>query len=199
MSVKFFSFVTAFVFSSMLFAQERISLSDGKVSFEIPKAFRQMTEDEINSKYPNLSPNDIRYAYGNDELTVNVMVSFSQAHLPPARLDEFGDYLQQVFKASKATLKKRERVQVGGATWIHFEIVTKAIDTNIHSDIYLTSFQGRLLGVNFNATVQQFPKYKVALAQSAKSLVIKASAASSDSSTSKQNIQNDSTKRTEEQ
>ena len=47
---------------------------------------------------------------------------------------------------------KREMLTLNGVRWVHLEMTTRAIDTTIYNDIYFTSFAGKMLGFNFNAT-----------------------------------------------
>ena len=49
---------------------------------------------------------------------------------------------------------------------MHFEMTSFAIDTDIHNEMYLTAFNGKMLGFNFNSTVAQRDRYKDALKKS---------------------------------
>jgi hypothetical protein len=66
----------------------------------------------------------------------------------------------------------REIVEINGKPWVHFELTSFAIDTDIHNEMYLTSFDGKMLGFNFNSTVAQRDCYKDALKKSRDSIRI---------------------------
>lgn len=66
----------------------------------------------------------------------------------------------------------REIVEINRTRWVHFELTSHAIDTDIHNHMYMTSFDGKLLGFNFNSTIAQYEKYKDALARSRNSIRI---------------------------
>ncbi len=67
---------------------------------------------------------------------------------------------------------RKEMVKQNGQRWIHFEFTSRAVDTTIHNYMYLTLLDERLLLFNFNATVEEYDKYKEALERSRDSIRI---------------------------
>lgn len=55
---------------------------------------------------------------------------------------------------------------------MQLEFISRAIDTNIHNDTYFTSFDGKMLGFNFNSTVEQYGAHKAELLKSRDSIII---------------------------
>lgn len=147
-------------------AQGRVSMAGGKVSFAPPDGFRAMTEGEIKIKYPR--GNAPQYVYSNDQMDVSIAIIFSPQ---PVTLEG----LPQLKAAMEQTLPRlipghnwltREIVEINGRPWVHFEMTSFAIDTDIHNEMYLTAFEGKMLGFNFNSTEAQHNRYKDALQKS---------------------------------
>lgn len=55
---------------------------------------------------------------------------------------------------------------------MQLEFISRAIDTNIHNDTYFTSFDGKMLGFNFNSTVERYGAHKAELLKSRDSIII---------------------------
>jgi hypothetical protein len=64
-------------------------------------------------------------------------------------------------------------LKINGVDWIHFEFTTPGEDTQIHNDIYMTSFEGKQIGFNFNATVAQHASHKEQLIKSRDTIRLK--------------------------
>lgn len=149
-----------------------VSLANGRVSFELPAGFRAMTDEMIRFKYPRGNPPT--YVYANEKLNVSVAITFSPQALSPRQLPELKSAMEQTLPRMVPGLKwlAREIVEINGTPWVHFELTSHAIDTDIHNHMYMTSLDGKLLGFNFNSTIGQYEKYKDALAQSRNSIRI---------------------------
>lgn len=61
---------------------------------------------------------------------------------------------------------------IDNVRWIQLEFISSAIDTDIHNDAYFTSFDGKMLGFNFNSTVEQYDASSAELRQSRDSITI---------------------------
>lgn len=144
-------------------AQEQVTLANGKVAFLLPPGFRAMTDAEIKLKYP--TGNAPQFAYGNERLNVSIAITFSSQMVSMAQLPELKSAMEQMLPRLVPSISwiTREMLQLNGRTWVHFELTSTAIDTDIHNEMYLTSFEGKMLGFNFNATKAQYPPYKETL------------------------------------
>jgi hypothetical protein len=151
-------------------AGDLVSLANGRVSFEPPTEFRAMTEEMIRFKFPRGNPPT--YVYANEKLNVSVAITFSPQPLSPSQLPELKAGMEQTLPRMVPGLKwlAREIVEINGTRWVHFELTSHAIDTDIHNHMYMTSFDGKLLGFNFNSTIAQYEKYKDALVRSRNSI-----------------------------
>ena len=71
---------------------------------EIPKSFSQMDADMIARKYPGEAP---EYVFTNEETTINVAVSVSDAALEDSQIQQFIDYMEQVLSQSCQVLESK--------------------------------------------------------------------------------------------
>ena len=147
-------------------AQDRVSMVEGRVSFVPPDGFRKMTDAEIKLKYR--LGNAPQYVYSNEPMNVSVAITFSSQAVAPEELTELKAAMERALPRLIPGLSwvTREIVEISGRPWVHFEIKSYAIDTDIHNEMYLTSFDGKMLGFNFNSTVAQRDRYKDALKKS---------------------------------
>lgn len=144
-------------------ATERVALAGGRVSFVLPAGFTALTPREIALKFPGNNPP--QHVYGNDPRSVSVAFTFPQAQLAPEQLPEFKDFMQTFLEQMVPGLKwiTRDFVVINSVRWVRLELISRAVDTNIHNDIYFTSFDGKLLGLNLNSTVEKYDGVKAEL------------------------------------
>ena len=149
----------------------RVSLYDGIVSFVPPEGFTPPSEEVIRRKFPNAtSPASV---YANARTTTSIAVSYHPAQaLTPDQLPEFKSFMKSMFDKQQPGLEwlKDELVEINGVRWVHFEIVTAAVDAKIHNDMLFTSVDQRMLLFNFNSTLSEYAKYEAALARSRASI-----------------------------
>jgi len=147
-------------------AQNRVWMADGRVSFVPPAGFRAMTEAEIKLKFQR--GNAPQYVSSNEQMNVTIAITFSAQPLTPEGLPQLKAAMEQALPGVIPGLNwvTREIVEMNGRPWVHLEMTSFGIDTDIHNEIYLTAFAGKMLGFNFNSTVAQHDRYKDALKQS---------------------------------
>lgn len=147
-------------------AQDRVSMADGRVSFSPPDGFRAMTEADIKLKYPRANPP--QHVYSNEQMNVSIAITFSTQSVTLEGLPRLKAAMEQALPRLIPGLHwvTREIVEINGRPWVHFEMTSFAIDTDIHNEMYLTAFDGKMLGFNFNSTVAQRDRYKDALKKS---------------------------------
>lgn len=68
---------------------------------------------------------------------------------------------------------KQGFTDINNVRWVQLEFISRAIDTKIHNETYFTSFDGKMLGFNFNSTVEQYDAHKAELSKSRNSITIK--------------------------
>jgi len=162
--------VVVLLFVGQAIAQGTVSLADGRLSFEIPNGFRALTSGEIGLKYPSARPP--QYAYANDRGGVSIAVTFSDTVVDLEQLPELQQAMEQMLPRIVPGLRwiTRESVEINGRTWIHFEHLSSAVDTDIHNHMYMTSLDGRMLGINMNSTVEAYAAARPALTRSRNSI-----------------------------
>jgi hypothetical protein len=158
---------------------ETISLKNDRVTFTLPAEFTQMSAEEIDLKFPRGGNRPDR-VYANPARSVSIAVTFSPAQVTPQELPELKislrQFLGKVFPS--AEWKREEIISINNTPWIHLEFVTQAIDTQVNNDTYFTSFDGRMLGFNFNSTVKQYQFNRVALEKTRDSIRIRSKSTS---------------------
>lgn len=132
---------------------ERIYLAERQISFVLPDGFTAMSSDEINLKFPGSMPP--QFAYGNERRNVSIGVSLSDIDLAPEQLPEVRQFLESFLEESVPGFDwvARDYENIGGNRWIKLEFISQALDTQVHNDLYITSFKGKLLGFNFNSVL----------------------------------------------
>ncbi len=155
-----------------LVTAEPVALQNGRVVFEPPTGFRELTQQEISLKFSRGNPPSAVYA--NDDMSVSVSIVFSPAAVEPPHLEDLKSAMEQTLPRliPNLTWVKREMVNLNGTTWVHFELTSSAIDTDIYNHMYMTSFDGKMLGFNFNSTKGKYPAYSHQLEKSFQSIHI---------------------------
>lgn len=153
---------------------QRVYLAGKRVSFVPPAGFTAMTPEEIALKFPQ-GTNQPQPVYANKRRTVSVAITFSQAQVSPEQLPELKNFLPKFLELAVPDIKwiTQDFTVINKVRWIQLEFIIKAIDTNIHNDAYFTSFDGKMLGFNFNSTVEQYDAVKAELRKSRDSIIIR--------------------------
>lgn len=153
---------------------KRVYLAGRRVSFVPPPGFTAMTPEEIALKFPR-GTNQPQHVYANKRRTVSVAITFSQAQVSPEQLPELKNFLPKFLELAVPDIKwiTQDFTVINKLRWIKLELISRAIDTNIHNDAYFTSFDGKMLGFNFNSTVEQYDAAKAELRKSRDSIIIR--------------------------
>ena len=149
----------------------RVSLYDGIVSFVPPEGFTPPSDEVIRKKFPNAtSPATV---YANARTTTSIAISYHPAQaLTPEQLPEFKSVMRAFMEKQQVGSEwlKDELVEINGRRWVHFEVVTAAVDAKIHNHMLFTSVDRRMLLFNFNSTLSEYATYEDALARSIASI-----------------------------
>lgn len=152
---------------------KRVYLAEKRVSFVPPAGFTPMTAEEIALKFPPGS-NQPQYVYGNERRSVSVAITFSPAEISSEQLPELKNFLPKFLELAIPEIKwiTQDFAVINKIRWLQLEFISRAIDTNIHNDAYFTSFDGKMLGFNFNSTVEQYDAVSDQLRKSRDSITI---------------------------
>jgi hypothetical protein len=146
--------------ASQSFASEQTNLFGGNVTFDLPDDFSVMSEEIAKIKYP-MESHRPKYIYSNDRTTTSIAINFTEnSQLQPNQFQEFKAYMEETLTRMIPGIKwiKRDYVEINGKKWIYLELMSAAIDTDIHNVMLMTSFNNKPLMFNFNSTKEEFPK-----------------------------------------
>jgi hypothetical protein len=156
-----------------VFAQNLVSIEGGKIQIDLPKGFKQLTKEEISLKYPNSRAP--QYVYATETASVSIGVSITTNSLAENELDKYKTSMEELLPRAVPNLKwlNREIIKINNKKWVHFELISSGIDTDIHNHLLTTSLGGNQLLVTLNATVKEYLNYKEQLEKVKDSILIK--------------------------
>ena len=140
--------------SSIAFAENLVEneVLQGRVKIKLPSTFELMEQGMLEFKYPESNrPTEV---YTNPEGSVNIALNYTNNPLHENQIEEFHAVLSQMFHNlyPSATWHRDGVEEINGNKFVVLELVTPAIDTEIHNIISGTSVENRLLLVSFNTT-----------------------------------------------
>lgn len=150
----------------------KFSVPGAGISFDAPTGFTALSKDEIAVKFPsNRAPSGV---IGNARRTTTIAFELKPDKLAPQQLGEAKEALERMFERIIPGLewKGRKIVQLQGQDWIQLEMSSRAVDTDIHNIMLVTSRDGRILIFNFNSTKSEFPFVENALRDSIRSIKV---------------------------
>lgn len=145
----------------------------GRVSFDVPTGFQQLTPQEVARKYPAAtSPMQV---YATDLHGVSIAYGATVHALRPDQLAEAKDALANSMSSTRSDLQwvSKDVVTINGTRWVHLEFISQAIDSKIHNHLLATSVDGKMVMITFNATVAKYASYKAALDRTRASLRVR--------------------------
>ncbi len=142
----------------------RIYILDRKISFIPPAGFQQMTDGEMDKKYPDRD-NAPQLAYRSADGKATVALRITDQPLDITKLPELKGILSKHMEQTVPGLKwiRKDMIAINGGSWLKMEATSQDKEQKLYNDMYFTAFQGRMLGMNFNAKADQYPKLKASL------------------------------------
>jgi len=128
---------------------------DGKVSLETPKSFGPMPKKILEFKYPSSRrPTEV---LSNISGSVSLAFNHTRTRMTPDQINIARISMSKMFHNLYPSAKwlRDETINRNGQTFMVFELITPAIDTQIHNIMYGTSVDNRFLLVAFNTTVEK--------------------------------------------
>jgi hypothetical protein len=157
-------------------AQEPVKLAAGRISFTPPEGFKPMSRADINFKFGRKGAAEApEMVYSNERQSVTVAIGFNGQNVPADQLPQVQRILEADFERNLPGLewRTREIVELNGVRFIHFNMKSAAVDTQVVNDVYVTVFDGRLLVFNFNSTAALYDAHKERLEKSARTITVK--------------------------
>ena len=128
---------------------------NGKVTLITPKSFGPMPQDILELKYPDSRrPTEV---LSDSTGGVSLAFNHTQNQMFPEQIKEAHTSMSKMFHNMYPSAKwiRDETINKNGRTFMILELITPAIDTQIHNIMYGTSVDNRFLLVAFNTTVEQ--------------------------------------------
>ncbi len=151
----------------------RMTITNSSASFEPPKGFTQLAQQEIDIKYPTKNPP--KFAVGNERRTTTIAYDVRNIPLTDEELPKTLVLLERQMQSALpgSVWIDRKLVKMRGQRWIYLEMTSKAVDTSIHNIMLMTPLDGKMLIINFNSTIEEFPRLEKSLRKSLKSIKLK--------------------------
>ena len=152
--MKYF-FSLLLIFSCNTFADELIQVDalNGKISILTPANFSAMAKDILEIKYPmSRRPTEV---LSNETGGVTLAFNHTNNSMKPSQVAEAHASISKMFHNLYPSAKwiRDEVIQQNGSNFMVMELITPAIDTEIHNIMYGTSVDGRFLLAAFNTTI----------------------------------------------
>ncbi len=150
----------------------RVYLADRQLSIVPPEGFVALSAAEITQQYPTSNPPN--YVFANADHTASIAITFTPQALSLKQLPELQQLMSQHMEKTVPGIKwvQRDFMAINGGSWVKLEAIAKKQKHNLHSDMYFTALNDRLLGINFSASAAQYPTVKDSFSQSRDSIQI---------------------------
>lgn len=167
--------LTFLLLSTNLFASESIELYSNKLSLMLPENFSEMPIEVARIKYP-MELHRPKHIYSNEMATTSIAINLLEnAKLKQSEIVEFRNHMAANLPRIIPGLVwiRQDVIEINNKIWGRLELMSNAIDTEIHNIMLMTSFEGKPLMINFNSTKEEFDSVKTKLETSISSIRIK--------------------------
>ena len=169
-------FGVALVLAGAAAPAEEYRTPSGVIRLELPADYTRLGDDELRAKFGRAGRIPAA-AWGNGRRSSTVAVTWSEMKNRPlteAELPEFKAAMEQLLPRATPGLRFNNTaiVSIGAQPWILFDSSAPAIDTEVRNLMYLTHLGGHMVGVNYNATVKDYPGQKDGFEASARTLAV---------------------------
>ncbi|WP_067048861.1 hypothetical protein [Moritella sp. JT01] len=149
---------------------KKISVSNTDISFVSPYEFRPLSQDIIDTKWPQKRAP--KWVLGNASASTTITYDLKPNDISAAHLPVIMDSFKEIFDRMIPGVewKKKEIIELSGKKWVYLEMFSNAIDTEIHNIMLITSYGKEMLIFNFNSAKGEFPKYEDKLRASIQSI-----------------------------
>jgi hypothetical protein len=150
----------------------RIYLANRRLSFLPPDGFVPMPVAEIAKKYP--ADNQPLQVFTNGDRTATIAITLTQQPLTLSQLPELQGLMSKHLEKTVPGLKwiRKDLLAINGGSWLNMEGTSQDKAGKLHSDMYFTSFQERMIGVNFSAEAGSFSGLKKSFQKSRDSIQV---------------------------
>lgn len=162
------------VFLALAVQAGEVVTPDAAVTLTVPDDFTSFSADEIRQKWAT-SASPPSFVVGNKKRSTSIAYDLKPNKLRPEDLDQAMKVFEGVFTrvVPGISWKRREIIEIGSRKWVMLELSSNAVDTDIYNIMLITSFQGRMLALNFNSTKRDFIQMESALRRSVASIQLR--------------------------
>lgn len=151
-----------------------VQTPSGTLRLQAPAGYTALTDEELQTKFGRHGRRPLA-AWGNARRSSTVAVTWSrmaQKPLTPDALPAFMSAMETTLPRLTPGLVMRDAslVTIGGRAWVRMDSTAPAADTDVRNLMYLTDLNGHMVGVNYNATVADFPAQEPGFGSSAGTL-----------------------------
>ncbi len=150
----------------------RVYLANRQLSFMPPNGFVAMSAAEIKQTYPTDNPPD--YVFINQERHASIAITLTGQPLTLKQLPELPDLMSKHMEKTLPGIKwvAQDFMAINGVSWVKLEATSQKQQESLHSDMYFTAFDNRMLGINFSAAANQYKTIQSAFEKSRNSIQI---------------------------
>ena len=132
---------------------------DGFIRLELPVKFARMSEYHLRIKYPGSRPPT--EVYSNSNGAVSIAFNYTRNAIHPSQIAEVHAMMSASFRRRYPYARWFRSVVIEkfGTSVFVMELMTPAVDTEVHNIIYGIPLKGRLLLVSFNATAAEAERW----------------------------------------
>lgn len=162
-----------FLLFSLSVGAKDVQIPGTKIWFTAPDGFTQLSQEELDLKFPSKS--GPRHAIGNERRTTTVAYDTRDVavteQLLEQQLDDINTTLGRAIPGFVSVA--REMRSLNGQKWAYLEMTSTAIDADIHNIVLMTAHGGRMVVLNFNSTKTDFVTMEAPLRSSIESLALR--------------------------
>ncbi len=165
--------IAIFSLLTSIASSKEVTIDGGSVVFSVPEDFSELSQEEINAKFPSV--NAPKQVIGTERRSTTIAYQLKEQSVKLSDLPDVQKEITKVFDRMIPGIewKQNALVDLAGQKWLLMEMTSRAIDQDIHNTVLLTSHKGRMLMFNFNSTKKDFSKMEPLLRNSINSIILK--------------------------
>ncbi|MBE9397767.1 hypothetical protein IOQ59_10910 [Pontibacterium sp. N1Y112] len=135
------------------------SVLGGLLRLDLPINFSRMSEYHLRIKYPGSRPPTEVYSISNG--AVSIAFNYTRNAIQPSQIAEVHTLMSTSFRRRYPYARwfKSAVIEKFGTRVFVMELMTPAVDTDVHNIIYGIPLKGRLLLVSFNTTAEEAERW----------------------------------------
>ncbi len=135
---------------------EYVHVEDNQFYIKIPKKFQSLEQEIILKKYSGDVPDIV---FSNEETTINVAISLTENKIENNSIKSYIASMEKLLKNTSNILDTKI-YKVDGHTVGQMKLITPASDTDIYNNMLCFSYQGKLVIVTFNCTIDLMEEWQ---------------------------------------